>query len=188
MFPPRNRNESVHSPLPSAGHQLRLHTQPKPAVSVNANTCNAPSNSYPVPGVFTRNNTIASSASSIGTSSSRISVGNEAEASQRSKPEQPTMKYLKIEFSDEIGKQPLKPNPLNPHTNEKSVECSRFKEIYNRLCHEETSRPADSFADWEMRDYHERPESAASTSTTGTPFNMSPDLRPMRNHAPSSLS
>jgi hypothetical protein len=75
---------------------------------------------FTVPGVFTRNNTgIASSASSITTSNSRMSVasvqsdsGNSLAA--RSKTVDPleisakAMKYLRIEFSDEEGKQSYK--------------------------------------------------------------------------------
>jgi hypothetical protein len=72
-------------------------------------------NHQKVPGVFTRNNTgIASSASSVTTANSRMSVAssqseNGQSQSSRSKSEisieaqARQMKYLKIEFSDEIG-------------------------------------------------------------------------------------
>jgi hypothetical protein len=73
-----------------------------------------------VPGVFTRNNTIASSASSVTTASrapSRMSIGNQTDAglspTERTKGEPSlesiakSMKYVRIEFSDEKG---------DPHT------------------------------------------------------------------------
>jgi hypothetical protein len=67
-----------------------------------------------VPGVFTRNNTgVASSASSVTTAPSRMSIGNQTDAglspTERSKGEPSlesiakSMKYVRIEFSDEKG-------------------------------------------------------------------------------------
>ncbi|KIN05145.1 hypothetical protein OIDMADRAFT_177451 [Oidiodendron maius Zn] len=73
------------------------------------------------------------------------------------------MKYLRIEFSDER-------------------ESVRFKEAYEKLYHEDVSRPQEDFLDWRMNIDRESTESIASSSPTGTgtPFNMSPVIHPIR--------
>lgn len=93
-----------------------------------------------------------------------------------------TMKYLRIEFSDEEGK----PTIHVCHRQTMLTECtetSRFKQIYARLYKEEISRPLDFFLNWQLNAEQQRAESVISTSPSGTPFTMSPVLHPIRNQA-----
>jgi len=42
------------------------------------------------------------------------------------------------------------------------------------------SRPLDFFLHWQMNAGQQKPESVVSSSPMGTPFTMSPELRPIK--------
>jgi len=97
------------------------------------------------------------------------------------------MRYLKIEFSDDDGETTYSSLILcstinfGQHgTNNNLPEASRFKQKYETLYQEEMSRPIDSLLNWQMNVGQQRPESLLSSSPKGSPYSMSPELRPKK--------
>jgi hypothetical protein len=107
---------------------------------------------------------------------------------ERSKSESSTdlvkqMKYMKIEFSDEKGSFDALQCLSSSRNANNTIEAARFKTNFDRLYQEEQYKPPD-LLEWQLNTQMSsarRAESITSASPSGTPFAMSPELRPTQN-------